>query len=243
MKIGVFVHLYHIDMLDSIKSYLDNLKYEYDLFFSITKNYPQSFLTRLKNINKNTQVHIVKNVGMDIGGFLQVYKKENKEYDLILKIHTKKGLGSPSNPSLHTIRHGLENSIKRGEDWFYGLMNGVLENEKKVKKIIKEFEINTECGMVGSKVNNNFSKNINFMNKIFSFMGVESSLENHLFVGGTIFWVRGEILKKYLSDYVIDKILEESPEGYVHEPSINHAMERVFGSLVYLENKKLFIIK
>ena len=38
----------------------------------------------------------------------------------------------------------------------------------------------------------------------------------------------------------LDKILEKSPEGYAYEPSINHAMERVFGSLVYLENKELY---
>jgi hypothetical protein len=33
------------------------------------------------------------------------------------------------------------------------------------------------------------------------------------------------------------------PYGYVREPSINHAMERVFGILVYFENKNIKIIK
>ena len=40
---------------------------------------------------------------------------------------------------------------------------------------------------------------------------------------------------------IIDKILNNSPEGYVSEPSINHAMERVFGSIVYLENQSIII--
>ena len=30
MKIAVCVHLYHIDMLDSIRSYLTNLEHEYE---------------------------------------------------------------------------------------------------------------------------------------------------------------------------------------------------------------------
>lgn len=243
MKIGVFVHLYHIDMLDQIKSYLENLKHDYELHFSITQKYPKSFMDRLRRTNKVTHIHIVKNIGMDIGGFLQVYKETNKEYDLILKIHTKKGLGSKVRPSLHVVRHGTESATQRGVNWFKGLMHGVLGNQEKVSKIINEFKTNNDCGMVASKRNNNFQKNKKFMDEVFSYMNVETDLLGHDFVGGTIFWVRGEIFKKYFTNDVIDKILEKSPEGYVHEPSMNHGMERVFGSLVYLEEKKLYIIK
>jgi lipopolysaccharide biosynthesis protein len=41
MKIAVCVHLYHIDMLDEIRLYLNNIQREYDLYVSLTKNYPQ----------------------------------------------------------------------------------------------------------------------------------------------------------------------------------------------------------
>ena len=74
MKIAVCVHLYHIDMLDSIRSYLTNLEHEYDLYIGLTKNYPQSFLHNLKQTNKNTNIVFVENIGMDVGGFLQIYK-------------------------------------------------------------------------------------------------------------------------------------------------------------------------
>jgi lipopolysaccharide biosynthesis protein len=80
------------------------------------------------------------------------------------------------------------------------------------------------------------------MQQVFSWMKVQTDLKGHQFVGGTIFWVRNDILKKYLTQSVINKILTNSPEGYVHEPSINHAMERIFGSLVSLENKKLIVL-
>lgn len=242
MKIAVCVHLYHIDMLDSIRSYLTNLEHEYDLYIGLTKNYPQSFLHNLKQTNKNTNIVFVENIGMDVGGFLQIYKTIRESYDLILKIHTKKGLGSPTRPSIHLSRHGLESANHRGQVWFNGLMHGVLGSKERVDRIIDNFENNPDCGMVGAKKNNNFAVNLSCMNEIFSWVNLKTNTDGHFFVGGTIFWIKNDILKKYLTDDVIDKILEISPPGYVHEPSINHAMERIFGSLVYVENKQIYIL-
>lgn len=243
MKIGVFVHLYHIDMLDQIKSYLENLKHDYELHFSITQKYPKSFMDRLRRTNKVTHIHIVKNIGMDIGGFLQAYKETNKEYDLILKIHTKKGLGSKEKPSNSLIRNGIDGARKIGINWFNTLMNGVLGDEGKVNRIINQFKTNKECGMVGGRTHNNFNKNKKFVDEVLSYMDVKSDLLNHKFVGGTIFWVDGQIFKKYFTNNVIDRILKKSPKGYAYEPSMNHGVERVFGNVVYLEGKKLFIIR
>jgi lipopolysaccharide biosynthesis protein len=179
---------------------------------------------------------------MDIGGFLQVYKNLDPSYDLILKIHTKKGLGSTKTPSLHLQRHGAQSAEERGRKWFHGLMRGVLNNPNHVNEVIRKFEEDQNCGMIGAKYNTNFHVNLTQMQKVFSWMKVKTDLKGHQFVGGTIFWVRNDILKKYLTQSVINKILTNSPEGYVHEPSINHAMERIFGSLVSLENKKLIVL-
>lgn len=242
MKIAVCVHLYHIDMLDEIRLYLNNIQREYDLYVSLTKNYPQSFLNNIKKTNPKTEIIFVENKGMDIGGFLQVYKNLDPSYDLILKIHTKKGLGSDKTPSLHLQRHGLQSAENRGKKWFQGLMRGVLNNPEHVNQVIKTFEEDENCGMIGAKYNTNFHVNITQIQKVFSWMKVQTDLKDHKFVGGTIFWVRNDIFKKYLTPTVIDKILINSPDGYVHEPSINHAMERIFGSLVSLENKKLIIL-
>lgn len=242
MKVAVCVHLYHIDMLDQIRNYLNNIKFEYDLYFSLTKNYPQSFLHNLKKTNPKTEIVFVKNIGMDIGGFLQVYKQMDKSYDLILKIHTKKGLGSDQVPSLHLRRHGLESALYRGQKWFDGLMNGVLNSPDHVDAVIRTFQENPNCGMIAAKLNNNFEINRNHINQVFQLLNLSMSYEGKNFVGGTIFWVRNDIFKKHLTDNVIDKILELSPEGYVHEPSINHAMERIFGYLVQFENQKLLVL-
>jgi lipopolysaccharide biosynthesis protein len=62
------------------------------------------------------------------------------------------------------------------------------------------------------------------------------------FIGGTIFWVRYDVLEKYLTNDNIDITLKNMQNGYVLEPSPQHAMERIFGYMVTNENKKIMAI-
>lgn len=236
MKIAVCIHLYHIDMLPEIQSYLSNLQVKYDLFFSLVRKYPISFLNNLKRMSDNVTITIVENKGMDIGGFLNSYKLIDESYDLILKIHTKKSLGSDKSPSLHRQRHGVDSALSSGKIWFNDLMQGVLGSKEKVNLILKEFENNKNCGMIGNRITNKFHKNLSQMNEVFKILNTDNNFPTSMFIGGTIFWVRNSIFKKYLTNENIDIILSKSPLEYVPEPSINHAMERIFGCLVYKEN-------
>jgi lipopolysaccharide biosynthesis protein len=291
MRISVLVHLYHIDMWEQIKNYLNNIKFDYKLYVNIcgyTPNQlPSDFnweeylslhqdlishklVTEEKSTNhflkhgikekryyKKSQIDVVNDIkkykndsvvimsdnkGMDIGGFLYTYKIIDKDTDLILKIHTKKGLGDSIKPSLVSRRVGHDEAIKVGYKWFNELMCGVLRNEDQVNRIVDEFKKNNQCGMVGFRTYGNFGKNINEMIKLFPILKIPTHIEDTKFVGGTIFWVRNDILKKYLDDETIDDILENLPYGYVYEPSPNHAMERIFGSMVYNEDKELLVI-
>jgi len=122
-------------------------------------------------------------------------------------------------------------------------MGGVLSNSVQVNNIINNFTQDSTTGMVGFRKYKNFTVNYDETLKILSKLNVKKIPENSDFIGGTIFWVRNEILKKYLSNNIINEIIELMPYGYVREPSINHAMERVFGILVYFENKNIKIIK
>jgi lipopolysaccharide biosynthesis protein len=291
MKIAVLVHLYHIDMWDQIKKYLNNITLEYKLYINFpgneenqlpndfnweeyinlhedlilnrinteekSKNHFLKFGIKENRIYRKIQLDTINNIksykndsviitspnkGMDIGGFLYMYKIIEKDTDLILKIHTKKGLGGIEKPSLVSRRVGEEEAIKVGNKWFNELMNGVLKNENQVNSIIKEFKHNKLCGMVGYRKYENFNKNLKEMEKIFPILGISNHLDSTKFVGGTIFWVRNEIIKKYLTDDTIEMLLNVLPQGYVYEPSPNHAMERIFGSMVYNENQELLVI-
>ena len=62
------------------------------------------------------------------------------------------------------------------------------------------------------------------------------------FVGGTIFWVRNDIMKKYLTNDKIDWILKLLLPNYSYEPSYAHAMERMFAYFVYNQQKEMVVI-
>ena len=291
MKIAVCVHLYHHDMWDEIKEYLNNIDHPYKLYVNIggyipnelpsdfnweeyLKLYPDLSLNNLLTKDKvtkhflrfgireernykQTQIDIIDkiklykdnsvilkspNKGMDIGGFLYTYKHVDADTDIILKIHTKKGLGDTANPSNSLKRYGIDKAKKIGEGWFKNLMGGVLKNKNQVNNIINEFTLNPKCGMVGFKLNNNYDINHKEMEKIYDLINIHPKEDDPFFVGGTTFWVSNIVMKKYFTNENIDKILDVLPYGYVPEPSPNHAMERIFGCFVYNDQKEIKIV-
>lgn len=197
---------------------------------------------KITNLNQESKIFYTLNVGMDIGGFLQTYRHIDSNTDLILKIHTKKCLGAFENISYDSQKHSIERAKKIGEDWFRDLMIGVIGDSHKVNKVIKEFEQNPTCGMVGYKKYNNYKKNTIQIQKLFEHFSFTVDLVESSFVGGTIFWVRKDILDNYLTDFNIRYILDLLNPGYSHEPSFAHAMERMFGYFVYNEKKELIVI-
>jgi len=194
---------------------------------------------KIKEFKSNVKIIFSPNKGVDIGGFLYTYKHVDPKTDLILKIHTKAGLGSYNSPSKSVLNRGVSTAQRSGNNWFKILMNGVLESEVKVNSILNEFKNNPECGMIGNKIVSCFNPNIDEINKIYKIMNLKKFSPEFKFVGGTIFWVDNTILKKYFTNEMIDKILNHLPYGYVIEPSPNHAMERIFGILTCLENKQV----
>jgi lipopolysaccharide biosynthesis protein len=241
-----YVNLYS-DLIKSGKNNY-NLAYQHFTKYGISENrlYKKSQVEvkhKILNFKKDTKILLSPNVGVDIGAFLNTYKHVDDDTDLILKIHTKKGLGSKEVPSLDLIRRGDDFANAHGKQWFNSMMDGVLGGKEKINKIIETFYNNPKTGMVGFRKYNNFGKNMLEMEKIFPILNITQHPNESFFIGGTIFWMRNEILKKYLPKNKIDTILNKLPYGYVREPSPNHALERIFGSIVYLENKEINIIK
>lgn len=238
MKIAVCLHLYHIDMWEDISNYLDNITISYTLYVNIVTDNSE-IINKIKKYKNDVTITISPNVGMDIGGFLYSYKNISDDTDLVLKIHTKKGLGGEKVLSDSVKKFGVTKAERIGKEWFSNLMDGVLKNENYVNNVISEFKTDENCGMIGFKSYNNFEYNLTHMNDLFNLWDVYKLPIDSKFVGGTIFWVRNNILKKYLTSKNIDNIIKILPSGYVCEPSYNHAMERIFGCFVYFENKIL----
>lgn len=248
-KIAVLVHIFYPDMWEILTNYLDNLSdFEYDLYVNLVDNFHNDQdIERIKKYKSTVKIKISKNKGVDIGGFLSLYEDLEKDYDLILKIHTKKSLGLTNKPSDYVRVYGYETAEKKGKEWFIRLMDGVLRDKVQVKNIVDLLTLNTPCGMVGLDCETYVGPNNNHLDDIAKNFNIPlvlngDRLKNGSFVGGTIFWVRNDILKKYLNKKNIDYIFSKLPDGYQNEPSYNHAMERLFGLMVYNENMKIINI-
>lgn len=197
---------------------------------------------KIRKFKVDSNIFYTSNVGMDIGGFLQAYKRIDDDRNLILKIHTKKCLGSFEKISYDINRYGFERAKKYGESWFDDLMGGVLKSNEQIDRIINEFRVNKNCGMVGYKKYNNYKKNSAYIQKILQHFSLDVNLMESYFVGGTIFWVRKDILDKYLTNKQVDFLLSLLSPGYSHEPSYAHALERTFAYFVYDQKSELFVI-
>jgi len=247
-KIAVLVHLFYTDMWETICEYLNNLEdYEYDLYVNLVDEYYDSSIYEKINSYKKAKIITSKNKGVDVGGFLNLYNNLEGEYDLILKIHTKKSLGLPDKPSDYVNVYGYENAKNKGTEWFHKLMKGVLRSKEQVNDIIDLLSNETPFGMSGLDTESYVGPNvpqITHLSEIFSIPTkfTDGRMENSKFVGGTIFWVRNDILKKYLNKDKITELLNLLPEGYHNEPSYNHALERLFGMMVYNEKKKIIVL-
>jgi len=243
MKIAVCIHLFYTDMFDEIKSYLNNLKHPYDLYVSLVNGFFENeIVDKLKSFKQDVKIVFVENKGVDIGGFLQVLKIIDPTTDLILKLHTKKGIGLPENPSALVKRKGMEVSLGHGRQWFHGLMKGVLSDEGRVNRIMEKFKNDNTCGMVGYKLYNNSNVNKNEILNLKNLFGIDDSFLDKHFIGGTIFWVRYQTINKYFTENVINEIMKRTNYGYVIEPSIMHAVERIFGYIVFKENQNVITI-
>lgn len=244
MKIAVCLHLFYPDMLDTMIAYLNNLKHPFKLYVTLTNGYHnQEDIKRILNYKPDAKVYTIENKGVDLGGFFRTLKEIDHDTDLILKLHTKKGIGLPENPSAFVRKKGMEVSLSHNRQWFHGLMKGVLSDEGRVNRIIDRFKNDKSCGMVGYKLYNNSNINRNEILKICPLFGLNDSFLDKNFIGGTIFWVRYSIIKKYFTENVINHLMNNTHHGYVIEPSTMHAVERVLGYVVLKENQNVITVE
>jgi len=242
-KIAVLVHIFYTDMWDEVEKYLQNLNnFDYDLYINLVEGfYDEEFI---KKIEKKATIKVSPNKGVDVGGFLFQYYSLEKDYDLILKIHTKKSLGLSNKPSDYVKVYGYELAKTKGTEWFYRLMNGVLKSKEQVADIVNLLTDDTPFAMAGLDCETYIGPNVSVVKHLSEIFNIPlefngDKVKNMSFVGGTVFWVRNDILKKYLTKENIKILLKLLPEGYTNEPSYNHALERMFGFMVYNEKKKI----
>ena len=230
-------------MFDDITKYLNNLNLDYKLYVNLTQgHYDNDVITKIKEFKSDSVIVVNKNKGVDIGGFLNLLELIDDDTDLVLKLHTKRGSGSEETPSYAIQRHGKEAALKQAYNWHHNLMKGVLRDVQFVNSVIEKFKTDSNCGMIGFKLYKGVGLNQKVLNDVIPVLGLSKKVLDYNFIGGTMFWVRYDILKKYFTKNNIKFLLNLLPENYTLEPSLNHALERIFGYIVQNENKEICVL-
>lgn len=239
ISLAVVVHVGNENVWGQMEKYitiLEKSEVRKDYYFFIVQDLVKKEFTKELEIKyPQAIVENIKNKGMDCGSFfLFVNKalKNNKEYDYVLKLHTK-----------------------TRADWRNELVSPLFLNGN-LEKNLKMMELQKSIGMIGARkwtlgslhhLENKKWAQI-YINRIYDskstpdiqrkqFFGTGLNLlPKYRFIGGTIFIVRFSVLKNTLSKVDLQSWFDEQQPGRAHIGKA-HALERVFGMLVGLENQ------
>lgn len=233
-KIAVIVHVYYEDIWNEISKALKNITQSFDLYVTTTNNIDRKLLLKqIKSEYYDSEVIVTENRGSDIGPFMVCLNhiiKQRKDYDYILKIHSKKSL--------------LVNPV-RGEQWRKQLFNSLLGSKEEVSKILKIFDTRSDIGMIGPKsclmsfTSKESESNSNYNEFFFNYFRKRFNIKDKelKFIAGTMFWCKFEPLRDLFSKYELT--IDEFEEGHAPDRLKAHAMERIFPCI--FRDKKLDI--
>ena len=244
MRIGILLHLFHIDLWKEMRKYIRNIRQPFDLYVNLVEGScaPDQLIKLKKKIEScfsHSVVVISDNKGLDIGGSLSLIQhiiEADLDYDLFLFIHTKKSEQSTDK--------------KFGNRWRRELLNSLLGTPRIAAGIIELFRTNPDIGMLGSKLwhiqvrnGRNFAlgENEPTIMDYMKMFNISLNIDDLEFIGGTMFWVDAGIILKKFKEVNLVKLRNNLEEGYFinDRPTRTHAFERFYGLLILNEGKKL----
>jgi lipopolysaccharide biosynthesis protein len=221
LRLAICFHLGYIERFDQFSRYIDNViscHYQTDLYITYREDCDPSTMCLRKY---PTAVIIKATKGADTGPFLLQIKamiESGHHYDYVFKIHTKSD--GPAGGYYET--------------WVDDLLNPTAGTPEQVLYVIKKFQKHQKIGLIGS---DKFLMDFDYDNDLCRQICRRLHIHRRgLFIGGTIFWIRMEVLY-YLIQQLggIERLSEEYQlfeEGKAEQPSYAHVWERIYGLIV-----------
>ena len=266
-KLAIILHLYYHDLSTQFLKELKVLKkqMQLDLYVTIVKGSNADDI-KLKEAYKKlaNQVKIVPNAGKDILPKLTVLNelvKKKKKYDYVFLLHDKK---SPSyersmrSEWMDTWRQDLTSLLfdqSLREQCLFTLDSfpqiGILGHLKHL-----HYGPGWHKHLYRGRRYLNESKLLNFQVKIKQHLSIPikakpsarnlkyvspAPCEQTWFIGGTMFWMRWDVIEFFMEKYNIGSLLAalHQDKGDVKDPSLTHACERFFGHMAGIAGKKV----
>lgn len=221
---ALIIHLYYIDLLETIYNEMKNIKDIFDIYISVTIDAAIEDIEKIKFFFPNANIFIFENRGRDVLPFLRILNKiYSLRYDTICKIHTKK--------SIDRINNGIEWGKRLRVELFN---NSYYIIDKLLKSELNFYADEQSCKSVKDPPFYFSRKNV----KIFSKYLTIKFNENFIVPSGTMFWCQTNRLYP-LSNFKEYKYFSIEA-GYL-ENQLEHTIELLCGLLFI--NKKTYLSK
>lgn len=221
-RIGIILHLYHIDLWHEFKLLIEPFKHNIKLYLSLCKEHNNTSIIKESLNTFDTNIYIFNNYGADISSFLNILPDIKEKY--FIKLHTKKSqLGQFNHVKWrHILLHDL-----------IGKQNSIIDNYK----IISNYN---NCGAIGNKhflLTNNENYHSKQIQELCKLLNINySKINNYSFFGGTMFMSHTELFRKHFCPYNLElqKILSKEKNKVTEKYSgtYSHALERIFGYVI-----------
>lgn len=225
IKIPVLIHLYNTYLWDEIFSLLFPIRDLILLDINISKNQSNNkILSDLRNFEV-LKLREMDNKGVDIAPFLFQINELPEQYPYFIKIHSKA-------------------SLIKNFNWRSVLLHTLLGSRDILLNNIQMIQDNMDIGSIVDKnmIMSNLGHNEQHMQTIADMLNIDIKNKPNNFMAGNIFIGKSQIFKKYITSSFISKIYPLLEEGCVKDEKHGtycHAMERLFGKIIYLENHEI----
>lgn len=225
-RVAMLAHIYYVDELKNLYSYISNMPEDADLYFTTQtdekKKQIESYCAKLKN---KVSVKLVKNRGRDVSALLIIGRELVDQYDYICFIHDKK------------VTQEKPGSV--GEGFAYICYKNVLETKEYVENILQLFEDNNHLGVLcppkplhGPYVfgllqtwEKNYTNTVKLLKKLDISVPIDK-FKVPIAPHGSCFWFRTSAVKKlFANDWQYDDFPEEP---LPIDGTISHAIERCY---------------
>jgi len=237
--LAVLIHIYYRDSWEKIfRSQLTELSaYESVIMVNLCMDMPdtEKVVADIKKDFPRAYILVTPNIGKDIGGklaLIDLFLKTKQQAEYVIFLHDK--------ISPHAIT---------GERWRNKLFSVIQPDV--VPSVIKTFSNNSKTGIVCAKdfIANEYDEKKKLMlttnkDKLKELIEMyDLKLSSYTFVAGTMFWIRGSIIRSFFSIHsplACREMLEPGDSTDQYVGTYTHSWERVF---CWLANSQGYSIK
>lgn len=223
-RVGVVIHVYYVDLVDELIAHLKTIPAPFDVY--VTNASGQKLDEDRFKVGRaeNAVVLPVKNHGRDILPLIELINSGYlDQYELILKLHTKKSLWREEHQTLSGS----------GEQWRESLLSSLVGSETSVRDILSQFANDPDLGALGAPDTllgpEYWGGDRSLVDELGSRLGLEFPKESLQFISGSMYWIRGFLLQG-LRALSLSGLDFESELGQV-DGTTAHAVERLIGLL------------